>query len=125
MIMTADRSDIGHVTPADANIFAELGFAAEEAERLQSASDARIAAAIAIKKRLMAEVAAWIRDSRLKQAEAAERLNVSRPRVSDVVNMKVSKFTVDTLIDMVQRIGKTVEIRIRPVENADTVRQGR
>jgi predicted XRE-type DNA-binding protein len=122
--MTADRSAIGRVTPADANIFAELGFAADEAVRLQSASDTRIAAAIAIKKSLMAEITAWIRDSRLKQSEAAERLNVSRPRVSDVVNMKVSKFTIDTLIDMTQRIGKTVEVTIRNPETTDSVAQG-
>jgi predicted XRE-type DNA-binding protein len=50
----------------------------------------------------------WIAASHLKQAEAAEKLHVSRPRVSDVVNKKVSKFTVDTLIEMVQRIGKKV-----------------
>ncbi|MBB1248274.1 helix-turn-helix domain-containing protein [Rhizobium sp. G21] len=113
--------DIGHVTPENANIFAELGFAADEAERLQTDSEARITAAIAIKKSLMAEIAAWIRDGRLKQAEAAERLNVSRPRVSDVVNMKVSKFTIDTLIDMAQRIGKTVEVTVRNSETAERV----
>ncbi|MDH6268359.1 putative XRE-type DNA-binding protein [Rhizobium sp. SG_E_25_P2] len=123
--MAADIHDIGHVTPADANIFAELGFAAEEAERLQTESDARIAASIAIKKSLMAEIAAWIRDSRLKQAEAAERLNVSRPRVSDVVNLKVSKFTIDTLIDMVQRIGKTVDVTVRNRESTDCAAQPR
>ncbi|MCV3765604.1 helix-turn-helix domain-containing protein [Rhizobium sp. TRM95796] len=113
--------DIGHVTPENANIFTELGFAADEAERLQADSEARITAAIAIKKSLMAEIAAWIRDGRLKQAEAAERLNVSRPRVSDVVNMKVSKFTIDTLIDMAQRIGKTVEVTVRNSETEERV----
>lgn len=73
----------------------------------------------------MAEITAWIRDSRLKQAEAAERLNVSRPRVSDVVNMKVSKFTIDTLIDMVQRIGKTVDVTVRTAETAESAAQPR
>jgi len=32
------------------------------------------------------------------------------PRVSDVVNMKVSKFTIDTLVDMLSRIGKPVRL---------------
>ncbi len=31
---------------------------------------------------------------------------VSRPRVSDVVNKKISKFTIDTLVEMLSRIGK-------------------
>ena len=35
---------------------------------------------------------------------------VSRPRVSDVVNMKVGKFTIDALVDMLSRIGKPVRL---------------
>jgi len=42
----------------------------------------------------------------LKQAEAAEILMVSRPRVSDVVNKKTAKFTIDTLVEMLSRVGK-------------------
>jgi len=110
--MRAKDEVIGHVTSADANIFAELGFDADEAAALQAESDARIDIMIEIKENLMAEISKWIRESHLKQAEAAERLNVSRPRVSDVVNRKVSKFTVDTLIDMVQRTGKTVKVAV-------------
>lgn len=37
---------------------------------------------------------------------------VSRPRVSDVVNMKVSKFTIDTLVEMLSRIGKPVRLMV-------------
>lgn len=47
-----------------------------------------------------------------KQAQAAEILMVSRPRVSDVVNMKVSKFTIDTLVNMLSRVGKPVRLAI-------------
>jgi predicted XRE-type DNA-binding protein len=43
----------------------------------------------------------------LKQAEAAGILMVSRPRVSDVVNTKTAKFTIDTLVEMLSRVGKT------------------
>mgnify|MGYP000279393679 CR=1 FL=1 len=106
------NDEVGHVTSASANIFEELGFAPDEAASLQAESDARIAAMIEIKQQLMAEISDWISEGHLKQTEAAERLNVSRPRVSDVVNRKVSKFTVDTLIDMVQRIGKKVSIAV-------------
>jgi predicted XRE-type DNA-binding protein len=37
---------------------------------------------------------------------------VSRPRVSDVMNRKTSKFTIDTLIEMLCRIGKPVRIAV-------------
>ena len=45
----------------------------------------------------MEELSVWIAKHHLKQAEAAEILMVSRPRVSDVVNKKTAKFTIDTL----------------------------
>ena len=45
-------------------------------------------------------------------AEAAEILMVSRPRVSDVVNKKTAKFTIDTLVEMLSRVGKPVKLAI-------------
>ncbi|EJJ26584.1 helix-turn-helix domain-containing protein [Rhizobium sp. CF142] len=110
--MKPKDDEIGHVTQAGVNIFEDLGFDTDEAASLQAESDAQIAAMIEIKENLMTEIADWIAASQLKQSEAAERLHVSRPRVSDVVNKKVSKFTVDTLIEMVQRIGKKVQVAV-------------
>ena len=37
---------------------------------------------------------------------------ISRPRVSDVVNKKTTKFTIDTLVEMLSRIGKPVRLAI-------------
>ncbi len=52
----------------------------------------------------------WIVDNHLKQAQAAEIFMVSHPWVSDAVHMKVSKFTIDTLVGMLRRIGKPVRL---------------
>lgn len=60
----------------------------------------------------MSELAEWIEQHHLKQAEAAEILMVSRPRVSDVVNKKTAKFTIDTLAEMLSRVGKPVRLAI-------------
>ena len=35
---------------------------------------------------------------------------VSRPRVSDVVNRKTTKFTIDTLVAMLSRVDKPVRL---------------
>ena len=35
---------------------------------------------------------------------------VSRPRVSDVVNQKTSKLTIDTLVEMQSRMGKQMQL---------------
>ena len=39
-------------------------------------------------------------------------LQVTRPRVSDVVNHKVEKFTIDALVSMLGRIGKQVRLAV-------------
>ena len=109
--MTIDTA-IRHVTKPGANIFLELGFSPTEARRLQAASRKQINDTRLLKHQLMDEIAAWIAEYRLKQAEAAEILMVSRPRVSDVVNKKTAKFTIDTLVEMLSRVGKPVKLSI-------------
>ncbi len=109
--MTIDTK-VRHVTKSGANLFRELGFAPDEAERFQAESKQQINATQVLKEQLMHELSKWISDNHLKQAAAAEILMVSRPRVSDVVNMKVSKFTIDTLVTMLSRIGKPVRLAI-------------
>ncbi|MDN5881698.1 MAG: hypothetical protein L0H37_04920 [Nitrosospira sp.] len=37
---------------------------------------------------------------------------VSRHRVSDVINRKTAKFTIDTLVEMLSRIGKPVRLAV-------------
>ncbi|MDR5854923.1 XRE family transcriptional regulator [Caballeronia sp. LZ062] len=101
---------VRHVTKRDANIFAELGFTPAEARRYQTESQALIGQTLALKEQLMDELAAWIEAQHLKQADAAVVLHVTRPRVSDVVNKKTSKFTIDSLVEMLARIGKPVTL---------------
>lgn len=110
--MNTIDTQIRHITKPDANLFAELGFSPEDAERFQAESRARIDHTLALKEQLMGELSSWIKTSDLKQAEAAEILHVSRPRISDVVNKKTSKFTIDALIDMLARVGKSVKLTV-------------
>jgi predicted XRE-type DNA-binding protein len=105
-------TEIRHVTKPDANLFVELGFTPAEAKRLQAASRKQINDARLLKWQLMEELSVWIAKHHLKQAEAAEILMVSRPRVSDVVNKKTAKFTIDTLVEMLSRVGKPVKLAI-------------
>lgn len=61
----------------------------------------------------MNELAVWIETKKLKQAEAAEILGVTRPCVSDVVNKKAIKFSIDALVDMLARTGKHVQLSVQ------------
>lgn len=109
--MTID-TEIRHVTKAGANLFLELGFPPAEARKLHAASRKQINDTRAIKQQLMTELANWIAEHQLKQADVAQILMVSRPRVSDVVNLKTAKFTIDTLVEMLSRVGKPVRLAV-------------
>jgi predicted XRE-type DNA-binding protein len=109
--MKIDTS-VRHVTKPGANIFLELGFSPAEAKRLHAASRKQINNTSVLKQQLMDELSRWIVKHHLKQAEAAEVLMVSRPRVSDVVNKKTGKFTIDTLVEMLSRVGKPVKLAV-------------
>ena len=103
---------IRHVTKPGANLFLELGFAPDEAKRLKAASRKQINDTRLLKQQLMEVLTAWITEHHLRQSDAAEILMVSRPRVSDVVNKKTAKFTIDTLVEMLNRVGKPVRLAI-------------
>jgi predicted XRE-type DNA-binding protein len=102
----------GHITPVGGNIFADLGFEPAEAAALLEQSQKAIAKKLAIKAQLMDALATWMVSEKLTQAKAATVLGISRPRVSDVIRHKNSNFTVDALIDMVVRTGRTVQISV-------------
>ncbi|ENZ8428998.1 TPA: XRE family transcriptional regulator [Klebsiella aerogenes] len=103
---------IRHVTTAETNIFSELGFDDCEAERLRTQAEQEVEQLMLLKRQLMQEIAEWIDENQLKQADAAAKLNISRPRISDVVNQKTSKFTLDALVMMLMKLGKPVSLQV-------------
>lgn len=102
-----------HITKVGGNVFADLGFEPAEAAALQAESKRVISEKLAIKEMLMTELAEWIDEKKLKQADAAQILGVTRPRVSDVINKKAIKFTIDALVDMLARTGKHVRLSVQ------------
>jgi len=93
-------TSITHITPKDGNIFEDLGFEPREAAKMK------------IKAQLMCQISEWIKDKQLKQEEASTLLHVTRPRVSDVMRGKSAKFTIDALVDMLERTGKHVTLQV-------------
>lgn len=111
--MTIDTL-LRHITPADGNIFLDLGFPPEEASTLLAETDKVISEKRAFKESLITELAQWIARNHLKPAAAAQILGVTRRRVWDVIHQKSINFTMDALVDMVARTGKHV-----PLKDAD------
>ncbi|MBR9829309.1 MAG: XRE family transcriptional regulator [Oceanospirillales bacterium] len=75
------------------NIFDAVTDNPEEALELQIRSD------------LMIAICSIVEDKGWKQAEAAEHLGLTQPRVSDLLNGKIEKLSIDLLMTCLYRIG--------------------
>jgi len=102
-----------HITPADGNVFADLGFPPKQARAMLIDADARIAKSQKLKQDAAKAIAQWMQSEQLTQAAASTILAVSRPRVSDLVNSKLGRFSLDTLVTMLLRTGKNVDLVVR------------
>ena len=86
------------MTRSTGNVFRDLGFSPEEAEHLKVRSE------------LMLSLQKAISARRLKQAEVANLLGVTQPRVSDLMRGRIDLFSTDALIDMLARLGIRVKL---------------
>lgn len=59
-----------------------------------------------------------IRDNGWKQAEAAERCGVTQPRVNDLLRGRVSRFSLDALVNIISALGRRVRFDIEEPEAA-------
>ena len=86
------------MTRSSGNVFKDVGFPYDEAEHLRVRAD------------LLIQIQQALKARRLKQAEAARLLGVTQPRVSDLVRGRIDLFSVDSLIDMLARLGVRVKV---------------
>ena len=63
-----------------------------------------------LRAQLMDAIEAYILREGITQRVAADRLGVPRSRVSELVNGRISKFTIDKLVNMAARVGLAVTI---------------
>jgi len=77
------------------NVFADLGYDPEEAELLR------------FKSRLLSALASFVAEFDT-QAAAAKALDISRPRISEIKNGHLDKFSTDLLLAYCHRAGLRV-----------------
>ena len=85
-------------TPSSGNVFRDVGFSRKEAAHLKLRAD------------LLIDVRREITTRGLTQAAAAKILGVHPPRVSDLMRGKIDLFNIETLIDMLARLGLSVKV---------------
>ena len=86
------------ITKSSSNVFVDLGFDPAEAAVLQMRSN------------LMSDLRNYFEKQKLTQAEAAKRLGIAQSRVSDLVRGKWDKFSLEMLITLEARLGRTMRV---------------
>lgn len=86
-------------TRSTGNVFEDAGFPPEEAAHLLIRTD------------LMLQVSDIIERRGLTQRAAAAVLDVTQPRISDLVRGRVELFSIDTLVEMLNRLGVSVTVK--------------
>jgi predicted XRE-type DNA-binding protein len=96
------RRDKAGMTRGSGDVFADLGFSPAESRNLH------------IRSQMMTALRKFIEKEGLTQSDAAKRLKVSQPRISDLTRGKISRFSLDTLVNMLGDAGLEVDVRIKP-----------
>ena len=89
------------ITMGSGDVFTDLGFSPAESRNLR------------IRSEMMTALRKFIEKEGLTQADAAKRLKVSQPRISDLTGGKISRFSLDTLVNMLSDAGLEVNFRIK------------
>ena len=89
------------VIESSGNVFEDLGFEGPEADNLRLRSE------------LMIELKRIIDARHLTQTRAAELLGIQQSRVSDLVRGKIHRFSIDTLVNLLGKAGRSVEISVK------------
>jgi predicted XRE-type DNA-binding protein len=93
-----DRKTVSAVTVGNDNVFQDLGFIAEEAINLKIRAD------------LMVDLKDFIRSQSWTQAEAATFFSETQPRISNLMNGDIDRFSIDKLVQMLARAGMDVQV---------------
>jgi predicted XRE-type DNA-binding protein len=61
---------------------------------------------------LMQQIAAIVNENAWTQAEAASRCGVTQPRMNDLLRGRVSRFSLDALVNIATAIGRRVRVEL-------------
>jgi predicted XRE-type DNA-binding protein len=88
------------VVKSSGNVFLDLGFAPHEAS------------VMLLRAQLAEALRVWMEKEKLTQAQAAKRLGIAQPRVSDIVRNKVELMSLDYLVGLCAKAKLDVGLRL-------------
>ena len=85
---------------ANENLFRTFGISSASARNLQ------------IRSTLMIELAKFIEYRGMTQVQAADYFGVSQPYISDLMNGRIDRVSIDKLVTMLDRAGQSVTVEV-------------
>ena len=82
------------------NIFEDLGFEPEEAANLKIRAD------------LILDLQKYIKQQKWTQKEAAKFFNETQPRISNLMNGDIERFSIDKLVQMIVKAGMKIKVEV-------------
>jgi predicted XRE-type DNA-binding protein len=70
------------------------------------------AANLQLRAELMGKIAAVIEESGWTQSEAAQHCGVTQPRVNDLLRGRISRFSLDALVNIAAALGRRVHVEL-------------
>lgn len=86
-----------------ANVWDAIADTPEEAANLRVRSD------------LIRDITAILNDSGWTQVEAAKRCGVTQPRINDLLRGRISRFSLDALVNIATALGRRVHVELEAV----------
>lgn len=94
------RKASARIARGSGNVFLDLGFPPHEA------------AVMLLRCELAEAIRKWMAREELTQAQAAKRLGVVQPRISEIVRNKVDKLSLDYLVGLCAKAGVSVAVKV-------------
>ncbi len=83
------------------NVFRDIGFSEDEAQNLLLRTD------------LMIAIERCLRKAGLSQTEAAKKLGIAQPRLSDLFRHRIERFSLDALVVLAAKAGLSVRMSVK------------
>lgn len=97
--MAKKRAVDSRVTPSSGNVFADIGFAEPEEELAKA--------------QLATHIRQVLKRRRLTQTAAAKLMGIDQPKVSALLNGRLTGFSSDRLMRLLTALGQDVEIVVK------------
>ncbi len=79
---------------------------------------------IVLKSKLITTVKMMIKDNGWTQAQAAKAIGVSQPRISNLMNGQIRKFSIDMLLEMLGKLGYLMDVSFDPKDTENPIKMG-